>query len=1819
MKERKTGDWLRSAAIFCAAAIGIGSTTPARADVDYTKWNYANDVLTWTSSVADMGGAAEFTVFDRSTGANTANTYTGNVSTAYNNVTELFWHSFCYSNNGGDAYTAPGLVLRLSGTAACSTIGGTFGPFALGGLIVEDGATGYAMTQTGSDRTTVWGDPSATTPTYFLINEDFSLDRNGPFFLSGTVNIEVAQGKALTIAQAATTSGAIAKPSNAGGIANNATAGGVLRLSGGGTVSFTGGLTVNGGTLDYAGATISGNVTLSAGSTIVLPAGTATDETISAAVCTGTLTVPTTALMNVKIGDSEPVAALLTVSNGAITKIDTQLEKTFTSGYPAIVPAGCTYTYEGSGDSANPSNITSLAVYGTLRTKGQFNITGASSELNSTIEVVDGNTKLNSANTQTLKGNIVIDAGATLTNMRTSDAIQYSNSRTIDIYGTLAMGSTRWTVGGNTAINIHGGTITGAGEGSNGALDFIDTFSSSVSVVDDDTTIAANLRFRKTGVVFTVAEDKTLTCTGLMNQNGTKQVGSFAKQGTGKMVLTTAPTFTQTITLAAGTLNVGSLTLAAPIAATGTATVETTETIAVSSVSSGATLTVAGGNATLGTVRPEGAIVFTGTGNTLSTTFASTDETSYTLNVSGVDVANVTVYKAGGSVVDANATKTYNANEDELTIAVAAYAIPTETTETTLAELGIPATGNVTITSDHDATINLGSADLADYAALTVATTGDATITFVSDSVLTTAIAGAGYQILYDIYKLRNAEPHPAITAPSGQTVCITNSCTVTDQAAEGYYDGTYTNTVTAAGTVKMLADAKLTSFSVPEGGTLEIVSGTTTLSKSSKAISGTLTVDVGATCAFSRTDIINYSGSPYINVYGTIDGGTSRQSVGDGAHLTFYTGSRVVGNGDGSNPYNSTIDLCGSNADTRFALAEGVQEGTVTLACPWEFRGGKTNKWTIDSGVTVDWAGHEGKCVKASGGQGTFIVEGSGTLNLGGTMSSNAAITMNGGTLNVTESVPVNVIIAKASGVSFTVADGVTASGNLTLGSTTAGGFIAPGSALVTLLKNSSKWTGAVNIPNVNRTDASSAQQIPLHNYGNAESTIALAGTTSVNNWIGSGNPTINANVAVNGATVFDNGASGNTYTFAGGLSGTGDLTVGTWATCKNSETSGETAYLTYAFNKIEGYSGTIVASAASTWGVQGSLKVSIGDVVATEAYDTPLVRLAKTGVNSGNTLVDIASTTVNGESKTLVYDDTVSGSEGVYLAAAEYGGVKYARVSQAVAVAEADSEGEGLPGVKVLSESADHTGFDLAQNDDYWTLVDCREAVWQPGPESDQRWNTAANWSINHVPLASTKVYITGGENEYTKIWITGYSEPTTETCAGIVMSGLVELAPVNENGASSYPRLSVGGDIELANGATGTLRLFRAGLHNTCGGTTAITVKPDFLGNGQNNSDRDSYLDNGPFVFDGNVTAQGKLRLFVNATFNGDVVVKENSTIQGESSYTQTYNGDLTVHGGLKTTGAMVAEGKTVFEYGSDSNAWITVGTGGATFNGDFEIATAMIVQTPTNLTVNGAATIGAKFTKRGVGAMTFANVTIADSAAGAEIEGEAAGPVAVNGTVTIANGVEWTLPTNLTYGDDVAFVLAGMRSKATVVDALHGTITDAKFSPGIDNATVSETSGENCYIYSLVSDGVFVDIDGCDFIVDDTTAAAVTAATGVAAGDTQAFKKASIAYVLGGTLVNGEVVLSPATIAIDGSSVMIELALADSQAASFAITARLQGASSLASPIAWTDVAEGEGVTPSETLSGADKTANLVDVKTASRKFYRVVVTISDMAL
>ncbi len=290
--------------------------------------------------------------------------------------------------------------------------------------------------------------------------------------------------------------------------------------------------------------------------------------------------------------DKAPTCNMLTIISEGAATVTTSVDAPFAnaagltlSGNAVTVPAklpatvsmdATTITLVGGETAENSIEVTSVinvANGKTLKTKGYVNLSSASNSIaaGGTLEVVSGETTLNAAE-QGIKGTLTIDAGATLKNVRESDALAYNtNGVVVNVYGTLDMGETRWTIfANNNTINAYAGaTITGAGQSGAGALDVWEKADGAVAInvlKNDndatDVTISATIRYRDGKTNFNIAEGMTVVVNGSLYNAG------------GKLNVTGAGIFeiAATSAIPANIINSGKITYTVDAAPTNTIT-----------------------------------------------------------------------------------------------------------------------------------------------------------------------------------------------------------------------------------------------------------------------------------------------------------------------------------------------------------------------------------------------------------------------------------------------------------------------------------------------------------------------------------------------------------------------------------------------------------------------------------------------------------------------------------------------------------------------------------------------------------------------------------------------------------------------------------------------------------------------------------------------------------------------------------------------------------------------------------------------------------------------------------------------------------------------------------------------------------------------------------------------------------------------------------------------------------------------------------------------------------------------------------------------
>ena len=257
-----------------------------------TEWDgsrYSGNIYTWVGSSSNdfHNGGIVLT--------NPDGTY-GPVNTNWGSVSEegSIWNLFA-NETGLSQYNT--LRFVASGTEVGDvTVSATnknpscsFTPFTMGGLIVEEGASGFSLVpNNNARRTLILGRAGTEEPVLFTVREDFSLGSSsnawGPVNVNADWNVLVANGKTLNVYGALNSSGRTITVGGEGFsgtlVLNNAanasmtaewviTSGSTVRCMNNSALG-SGLVTLDGGTLDFNSQTIGSTITLNMNGTGIL-------------------------------------------------------------------------------------------------------------------------------------------------------------------------------------------------------------------------------------------------------------------------------------------------------------------------------------------------------------------------------------------------------------------------------------------------------------------------------------------------------------------------------------------------------------------------------------------------------------------------------------------------------------------------------------------------------------------------------------------------------------------------------------------------------------------------------------------------------------------------------------------------------------------------------------------------------------------------------------------------------------------------------------------------------------------------------------------------------------------------------------------------------------------------------------------------------------------------------------------------------------------------------------------------------------------------------------------------------------------------------------------------------------------------------------------------------------------------------------------------------------------------------------------------------------------------------------------------------------
>ncbi|WP_026600982.1 autotransporter-associated beta strand repeat-containing protein [Methylomonas sp. 11b] len=872
------------------------------------------------------------------------NTYSG--ATAVNDGTLVAAHNNALGTTAGSTTVASGAALGLqggvtvaeavsaagTGISSAGAIYNVSGTNILSGNVTLNGATILGVT---SDQLTIGGN----------IGGGFNITKAGAgaLVLSGSNsynNTSVSAGTLSLATDANLGSGAVTLVGGTTLIVTGATTiDNALTLSGNATLDNSTAVTLS-GAISGAGTTLTksgaGTLTLSStsNSAATTTALTVTGGTLSVGTATtmvgGTLTLNGGSLTITSAGNtfSNAIALLAdaTITNASAATLSGQL-----SGSAALTKAGAgTLTLSNTGNSSAASTLTVTA--GTVSVASDSRLLGGAVTLN-------GGT-LNLANAGTIDNAIVLGSGngtISVTNgtATLSGIISGTGSLTKTGGPALTLSGNNSHSGGTTIRGANGVSITGSSTGAmnlgTGAVTV--EGGSTLAITGTGTTVSNNITLlddSDPSTSATITNANAVTLSGILSG-----AEALNKAGAGTLTLTATNTHTGAVTVSAGGL-----------------TLEGGSSIGDSSavtVDSGATLTLNGGNETIGSLAGAGNVVLsyrlTAGGDNTNTTFSGVISST---NTSGID-------KFGTGTLTLSGANTY--------------------------------TGSTTVSAG---TLALsGNSAIADASAVTVLNGGTLNV---SGTETVGSIAGAGAIALVGTLRAggnnTSTEFSGAISGSGGGSLTKQGTGTLTLSGTNTYNGGT----TISAGTVIAGSTGALAASGV------DLAAGTTLTFVASGsfgnyiALSGSATINVGSGYAATLSN--------------TIDGAFNLTKTGTGAltvsGATTYSGTTTVSEG--------TLYVTGSlGATSSLSVASGATLGGTGSI----FAASSGNNLTMNDGATLapGVAGvNNGIGTLTVNGNlrvsGSTMIDVAGNGGVGGTdfdqVMVNGTVALNGGSLTV-------------------------------------------------------------------------------------------------------------------------------------------------------------------------------------------------------------------------------------------------------------------------------------------------------------------------------------------------------------------------------------------------------------------------------------------------------------------------------------------------------------------------------------------------------------------------------------------------------------------------------------------------------------------------------------------------------------------------------------------------------------------------------------------------------------------------------------------------
>ncbi|WP_165847964.1 beta strand repeat-containing protein [Paraburkholderia lacunae] len=1534
--------------------------------------------------------------------------------------------------SGGTNVTDGTLVLTGNGAAGAST----------GAITVGSGAALNVQNILGNGVALNGGTLETTTGSGTV---------NGQVTLNGSNTFSTGSNATLTV------SGAVIDGSSAG----------VLTVNGAGTVTltrtntFSGGTTINGGTLavtSIAGAS-TGAITVDSGAALDV------QNTLANAVTLNGGTLETTT-------GAGTVSGTVALSSSG----------TFATG------SGATLTVSGTVSGGASPNALTVGGPGTVVLSGGNTYTGGT--------LVSGGTL--QGNTQSLRGSITNNASLVFdqaTNDTFSGTIGGTGAVTKQNTGTLTFDTTQ-NYGGGTSVT--GGTLalTGGGMagtsaitvGSGAALDVQNTLANAVTLnggtLETTTrtgTVSGTVALSNSGT-FATGSGATLTVSGAVS--GGASPDALTVSGPGTVVLGGVNTYTGGTLVSGGTLQGntqslrGSITNNASLVFdqasngtfsgtiggtgavtkqnTGTLTFDTTQNYGGGTSVTGGTLALAG-NGTAGT-----SAISVGSGaaldvqNTLANAVALTGGTLETTTGTGIVNGLVTLNGSNAFSTGSNATLTVNSVIADGTPAGALTVSGAGTVVLTGINTFSGGTtingGTLAVTGTGTAGASTGAITVGSGAALDVRNTIANALTLTGGGTLETT-TGSG--IANGVVTLNGSN-----TFATGNNATLTVSGAVVDGTPAGALIVNGTGTVVLTG-VNTYSGSTLVSGGTLQGNT-QSLQGSITNNASlvfDQASNGTFSGTIGGTGAVTKknTGTLTFDTTQNYGGGTSVTGGTLALTGGGMAGTSAIT----VGSGaalDVQDTLANAVTLNGGTLET--TTGAGTVSGTVALSGSGTFATGSGATLTVSGAVS----GGASPTALTVSGPGTVVLGGVNTYS-GGTLVSGG--TLQGNTQSLQGSITNNasLVFDQASNGTFSGTIGGTGAvtkqntGTLTFDTTQnyGGGTSVTGGTLA-LAGNGTAGTSAISI-------GSGAALDVQNTLANA---VALTGGTLETT---TGTGIVSGLVTLNGSNAFSTGSNATLTVNSVIADGTpaGALTV-----------SGAGTVVLTGMNTFSGGTtingGTLALTGTGTAGASTGA-ITVGSGAALDVRNTLANALTLTGggtletttgsgianggvtLNGSNTFAtgSGARLTVNGvigdgTSKGLL---TVSGPGTVVLT-----GLNTYSGGTAVAGGTLQGNATSLQGHIGLA-SATSLVFDQAANGTFNGSISGAGAVTK---------QSAGTLTLNGAQSYSGGTTVTGG----------ALQGNTTSLQGDFALAGGTGLVFDQASNGTFNGKISGAGAVTKQNGGTLTI-----GTDQTyTGGTSVTNGTLTLTGNGTAGASAGALTVSSGAALDVQNTLANAVTLNGGTleTSTGSGIVNGAVTLDGSSLFATGSNAALTINGALgngASAGALVVGGAGLVTLnGVSSFTGGTSVTGGtlqgntASLNGNIALAggTRLVFDQASNSTFDGAISGGGAVSKQNTGtlsfdtAQTYTGGTAVTAGTLALKNSGTAG--ASTGAITVGSGASLDLQNTLAN----ALTLAGGTLETTTGNGVaNGLIT---LSGG---STISAASSATLTVNGVIRDG------------------------------------------------------------------------------------------------------------------------------------------------